>query len=92
MTRQSNLSDDDKKAQAVAERVHIADACTESHSRRPLVAKESEVTASERTEAEAAKEQLLLALRVASAKLSLAQKRAQGTYPGNMIRNQHKVG
>jgi hypothetical protein len=34
----------------------------------------------------------LLALRVASSKLSLAQKKAQGTYPANLIRNQHKVG
>lgn len=51
-----------------------------------------ELTARDRAEAEAAKEQLLLALRVASAKLSLAQKKAQGAYPGNLIRNQHKVG
>lgn len=51
-----------------------------------------ELTASDRAEAQAAKEQLLLALRVASAKLSLAQKKAQGGYPGSLIRNQHKVG
>jgi hypothetical protein len=43
-------------------------------------------------EAEAGKEQLMLALRLASAKLTLAQKRAQGGYPGSLIRNQHKVG
>ena len=54
--------------------------------------KNSELTAAEQREAEAAKEQLFLALRVASSKLSLAQKRAQGTYPSNLIRNQHKVG
>lgn len=59
---------------------------------RPQVVKSYEAITSERTEAEAAKEQLFLALRVASAKLSLAQKRTQGTYPANMIRNQHKVG
>lgn len=52
----------------------------------------SELTAKDLAEARAAKEQLLLALRVASAKLSLAQKKAQGGYPGNLIRNQHKVG
>ncbi len=62
-----------------------------SRGRRQVV-KRYEATTSERIEAEAAKEQLLLALRVASAKLSLAQKRTQGTYPANMIRNQHKVG
>jgi hypothetical protein len=59
---------------------------------RHLVARTAELTASERVEAEIAKEQLLLALRVASSKLSLAQKKAQGTYPANLIRNQHKVG
>jgi hypothetical protein len=52
----------------------------------------TELTASQRAEGEAAKDQLLLALRVASEKLSLAQKKAQGGYPGNLIRNQHKVG
>ena len=54
--------------------------------------KRSEAIARERREGEAAKEQLFLALRVASAKLSLVQKRVQGTYPANMIRNQHRVG
>jgi hypothetical protein len=54
--------------------------------------KRSEAIARERTEAEAAKEQLFLALRVASTTLSLVQKRVQGTYPANMIRNQHRVG
>jgi hypothetical protein len=59
---------------------------------RALRAKDSELTARDRAEAQSAKEQLLLALRVASAKLNLAQKKAQGGYPGNLIRNQHKVG
>lgn len=59
---------------------------------RPLLMKGSELTESERVEAETAKEQLLLALRVASSKLNLAQKKAQGTYPAKLIRNQHKVG
>jgi hypothetical protein len=52
----------------------------------------SELTGKDLADARAAKEQLLLALRVASTKLSLAQKKAQGGYPGNLIRNQHKVG
>ena len=51
-----------------------------------------EAIADARAEAEAAKEQLMVALRLASSKLSLAQKRAQGGYPGNLMRNQHKVG
>lgn len=39
-----------------------------------------------------AKRQLMLALRVASTKLNLAQKRAQGLQPTSPYRNQHKVG
>ncbi|MBA3257348.1 MAG: hypothetical protein H0T64_11965 [Pyrinomonadaceae bacterium] len=59
---------------------------------RTLRARGTELTARDRGEAQAAKEQLMLGLRVASTKLSLAQKRAQGAYPGSLIRNQHKVG
>jgi hypothetical protein len=58
----------------------------------PLKPSGTELTARDRVEAQAAKEQLLLALRVISAKLSLAQKKATGGYPGSLIRNQHKVG
>lgn len=46
---------------------------------------------SEVAEAQAAKQQLLLALRVVSAKLTVAQKRTQGANP-NQIQNQHKIG
>ncbi|HET7114589.1 MAG TPA: hypothetical protein VFI57_13160 [Pyrinomonadaceae bacterium] len=42
-------------------------------------------------EALAAKEQVMLALRLASEKLKLAQRRTQGPSP-NQIKNQHKVG
>jgi hypothetical protein len=45
----------------------------------------------ERKEALEAKEQLMLALRLASEKLKLAQRRTQGSSP-NQIKNQHKVG
>jgi hypothetical protein len=55
------------------------------HRREP-----SENELAERKEAAAAKEQLMLALRLTSSKLSLAQKRAQGA--PTIIRNQHKVG
>lgn len=40
----------------------------------------------------AEKEQLLVALRLVSAKLNLAQRRTQGTPQLNPIRNQHKIG
>lgn len=48
-----------------------------------------EMTVARRAEAEAAKDQLMLALRVVSAKLNLAQRRIPAT---NIIRNQHKLG
>ena len=41
---------------------------------------------------EAAKDQLMLALRVASAKLSFAQRKMQSTNPRDLIHNQHKIG
>lgn len=50
------------------------------------------LTAEERSQALAAKEQLLLALRVASAKLNFAQRKTQGPPAPNTIRNQHKNG
>jgi hypothetical protein len=48
-------------------------------------------TKQEREEALAAKQQLMLALRLASEKLKLAQRRTQAP-PPNQIKNQHKVG
>lgn len=48
-------------------------------------------TKHEREEALAAKEQVLLALRLTSEKLKSAQRRTQ-TPPPNQIKNQHKVG
>jgi len=52
--------------------------------RMPAKLSESEVA-----EAKAAKDQLILALRVASSKLNQAQKKTQGN---NEIHNQHKTG
>lgn len=46
----------------------------------------------EREEALAAKEQLMLALRVASEKLNLAHRKTQTTPPANQIKNQHRIG
>ena len=48
-------------------------------------------TKHEREEALAAKEQVLLALRLASEKLKLVQQRTQAPSP-NQIKNQHRVG
>jgi hypothetical protein len=46
----------------------------------------------EREEAMAAKEQLLIALRLASEKLGQAQRKTQSPAVPNQIRNQHRVG
>jgi len=46
----------------------------------------------EREEALAAKEQVLFALRLASEKLNLAQRKIQSTPPANQIKNQHRTG
>lgn len=50
------------------------------------------ITRKEREEALVAKQQLLLALRVASEKLNLAQKKTLSPSAPGQIRNQHKVG
>jgi hypothetical protein len=46
----------------------------------------------EREEALAVKDQLMLALRLASEKLNLAQRKTQGPTPANQIKNQHRIG
>jgi hypothetical protein len=48
--------------------------------------------ATNKRDGEAAKDQLMLALRVASVKLSFAQKKMQSTNTRDLIRNQHKIG
>jgi hypothetical protein len=53
---------------------------------------EAGLTIKERQEALEAKGQLMVALRLASEKLNLAQRRTQSTSPPNLLRNQHKVG
>jgi len=50
------------------------------------------LAADELREAQAGKAKLMLALRVASAKLNVALRKAQGTNSGNLIHNQHKIG
>lgn len=59
--------------------------------RRPASRKETiEPTLTPQEEAD--KEQVLLALRIVSAKLNLAQRKTMSTPPPNAIRNQHKIG
>ena len=58
---------------------------------KPIVRKRIRKKSFNQREALEAKEQVLLALRVASEKLKLAQRRTQGPSI-NQIKNQHKVG
>ena len=58
---------------------------------RNVAAKQRQLTASER-EGEAAKNQLMLALRVASEKLNFAQKKTQSPNSRDQVHNQHKIG
>lgn len=58
---------------------------------KPVVRKRTRKKSINQREAVEAKEQLMLALRVASEKLKLAQRRTQGP-PPNQIKNQHKIG
>jgi hypothetical protein len=59
---------------------------------RNTVLKDQQLTLKEQQEAQAAKDQLMLALRVTSAKLNLAQKKAQNSNAPDLIHNQHKIG
>ena len=62
------------------------------NTRREAVEPTDGLTMQEREEAIAAKEQLMLALRLVSAKLNFAQRKTQGVPAPGAIRNQHKVG
>jgi len=59
---------------------------------RNTAVKDQQLTLKQQQEARAAKDQLMLALRVTSAKLNLAQKKAQSTNAPDLIHNQHKIG
>ncbi len=58
---------------------------------RHTAEKQQRLTAEQR-EGEAAKNQLMMALRLASAKLNFAQKKTQSASPRELIHNQHKIG
>jgi hypothetical protein len=59
---------------------------------RQGVVNSSQLAVNELQEGKAAKDQLMLALRVASTKLSFAQKKTQNTIPRDEVHNQHKIG
>jgi hypothetical protein len=59
---------------------------------RKEVVNNPQLALNELREGKAAKDQLMLALRVASAKLNFAQKKTQNTNPRDPVHNQHKIG
>ena len=89
-------------APAEVAQTHQHPSMVQQRSRRPMLDRrqrvarhsgnEMRLSPAEIAQAESAKQQLMLALRVTSAKLSLVQKRTQSTVPANLIRNQHKIG
>ena len=62
------------------------------HVRHPRRSLAPALSKQEREEALIAKEQVMLALRVATEKLSLVHKKTQNINPPNQIKNQHRVG
>ena len=65
---------------------------TSFNQRRVVRSQPRLVTAKLTKEELAQKEQVLVALRLVSAKLNLAQRKTQSLPPPNTIRNQHKIG
>jgi len=61
------------------------------HKHRPKVSTPV-LSKREREEALMAKEQVMIALRLTTEKLSLVHKKTQNTNPANQIKNQHRVG
>lgn len=62
------------------------------HVKHPRRSSAPALSKQEREEALIAKEQVMLALRVTTEKLSLVHKKTQNTNPANQIKNQHRVG
>src|SRR5258705_7608448 len=75
-------------------RRHLNSSLLARHSKRDRNAtvKDQQLTLKQQQEARAAKDQLMLALRVTSMKLNLAQRKAQSTNAPDLIHNQHKLG
>ena len=62
------------------------------NSNRSAAVKKPQLTAQKLQEAETAKDQLMLALRVASAKLNFAQRKTQDLNQREPVHNQHRIG
>ena len=83
-----------QKRIAESPRRHVNPALLAGNSKRDrnTAVKDQQLTLKQQQEARAAKDQLMLALRVTSMKLNLAQRKAQSTNAPDLIHNQHKIG
>jgi hypothetical protein len=72
-------------------RVDSAQLAARNETRKEAV-RNPQLAVNELQEGKAAKDQLMLALRVASAKLSFAQRKTQNTNPRDPVQNQPKIG
>jgi len=79
-----------KEAPVVRPSVPRQRLASNSYRRRTIESKP--LSESEMAEARAAKDQLMMALRFASSKLNLVQKKTRGTSSDAEIHNQHKIG
>jgi len=90
------LPDSDQKAGDKSRRQPVNSPLLAANSGRNKARKEAvrnpQLAVNELQEGKAAKDQLMLALRVASAKLSFAQRKTQSTNPRDPVQNQHKIG
>jgi hypothetical protein len=72
-----------------ASQIHLA---KNSRRARSVRVNDQQLAIARRQEAEAAKDQLMLAFRLVSAKLNFAQKKAQELNQKEPVHNQHKIG
>lgn len=90
------LPDSDQKPGDKSRRRRVNSALLAANRARNEARKErvrnSQLAVKELQEGKAAKDQLMLALRVASAKLNFAQRKTQSTNPRDPVHNQHKIG
>jgi hypothetical protein len=90
------LPDSDQKTGDKSRRQRVNSPLLAANSARNEARKEAvrnpQLAVNELQEGKAAKDQLMLALRVASAKLSFAQRKTQSTNPRDPVQNQHKIG
>jgi hypothetical protein len=90
------LPDSDQKPSDKSRRRRVNSALLAANRTRNEARKETvrnpQLAVNELQEGKAAKDQLMLALRVASAKLNFAQRKTQSTNPRDPVHNQHKIG